>query len=223
MDTRCLSVDDKHLNYSKEQSMFTKKLNACLFLFSLLFSITTYASTLDSLFRKPGDPVVGNRNAKVTIVEFFDYQCSHCVNMAPVISSILRSNSNLRVVFKEFPIRGPQSELAASAALAANKQGKYYVFSHALLNTNQSLNEKNILEIAKSVGLNTVQLKKDMNSASVKAQLQANYNLARTLGINGTPAFIIGRTNATSNKDVSFVLGEMSASELQSAINKATA
>ncbi len=68
---------------------------------------------VQSLFRNAKDPIAGNPNGTVTIVEFFDYQCSHCVDMAPVLMEAIKTAPNLRIVFKEFPIRGPMSEFAS--------------------------------------------------------------------------------------------------------------
>jgi protein-disulfide isomerase len=90
------------------------------------------AAYADPLFHQENDPIGGNPNGKVTIVEFFDYQCPHCVDMAPIIDSIVKANPDVRVVYKEFPVRGPLSKLAASAALAANQQGKYTAFINIL-------------------------------------------------------------------------------------------
>ncbi len=203
--------------------MLRKQMKSFLLSLGLFFSLSLVAQAdpVNDLFRQANDPVAGNPKGKVTVVEFFDYQCSHCVNMASIMASVIKANPGVRIVFKEFPIRGPMSEYASLAALAANKQGKYYPFSHALLTTNLSLSESNVLDIAKSVGLDTKKLEKDMKSSSVKNQLQANLNLARDLNINGTPVFFIGKTDAKNSQDVNYVLGEMSRSELQDAINKA--
>ncbi|MBX3708248.1 MAG: DsbA family protein [Gammaproteobacteria bacterium] len=202
--------------------MLKKSIKYVLLAFSLLIAFSVNAEAVNTLLHNPGDPIAGNPKGKVTVVEFFDYQCSHCMNMAPVIKTIIKTNPNVRIVYKDFPIRGPMSLYAARAALAANKQGKYYNFNHAMLITRLPLNEDNILDIAKSVGLNVTQLKKDMNSHRVNKILQTNYDLARTLNLNGTPAFFISKSNAKSSKDLNFVLGEMSSSELQDAINKAS-
>ena len=102
----------------------------------------------NALFKQNNDPGVGNPNGKVTVVEFFDYQCSHCIDMAPVIDSMIKSNPDVRLVLKEFPIRGPMSQFAARAALAANKQGKYYELHNALLTAQQPLTEASVFEIS---------------------------------------------------------------------------
>lgn len=201
--------------------MFAKQIKSVAFAFGLLLSFAANAGTVDTLMHHNGDPVGGDPNGKVTVVEFFDYQCSHCANMAPTMANIIKANPNVRIVFKDFPIRGPMSELAAKAAIAANKQGKYLDFNHALFATGMSLSEDTIYEIAKSAGLNVTQLKKDMNSSATNDVLKTNMALASDLNINGTPAFYIGKTNAKDIKDLNFVLGEMSESELQDAINKA--
>ena len=187
-----------------------------------LFSLAVKAESVNALLHASNDPVAGNPKGKITVVEFFDYQCGHCMSMAPVIASIIKNNPNVRVVFKDFPIRGPVSEFAARAALAANKQGKYYEFNHALLTANQPLTEQSILEIAKSTGLNIKQLKKDMDSKAVENQLKANFNLALNLKLTGTPAFFISKTDAKDSSNINFILGEMSQSELQSAIDNAS-
>lgn len=141
--------------------------------------------------------------------------------MAPVISDIIKANPDVRIVFKEFPIRGPMSEVAARAALAANKQGKYYEFSHALLSSKDQLSEDNIYQIAKANGLDVDKLKKDMNDPTVKDQLQSNIKLAQDLKLFGTPALFIGKTNATGNGDVNYYPGQANTSQLQDLIDKA--
>lgn len=201
--------------------MFAKSVKFLFLAFGLLVSFAANAATVDNLLNHAGNPVGGNPNGKITVVEFFDYQCSHCANMASTIVNIVKANPDVRIVFKDFPIRGPMSDFAAKAAIAANKQGKYVALNHALLTTGLSLTDENIYNIAKEQGINVTQLKKDINSSSVASQLKSNQSLASELNINGTPAFFIGKSNAKSTSDLNFVLGEMSQSELQDAINKA--
>lgn len=194
-----------------------------LFLTALLsLASTAFADSVSSLFsRNGGDPIYGNPHGAVTVVEFFDYQCGHCVSMAPVMASVIKANPNVRFVFKELPIRGSVSQFAARAALAANQQGKYYQFNHALMSSTQPLDEENILKIAGRVGLNVAKLQKDMNSRGIYRTLNTNARLASDLQVSGTPAFFVGKTNANNLNEVQFFLGEMSQSELQTAINTA--
>ncbi|VVC76740.1 Disulfide bond formation protein D [Aquicella siphonis] len=180
----------------------------------------TASSFAKSLFHQANDPVAGNPDGKVTVVEFFDYQCPHCVDMAPVMSSIIKANPDLRVVFKDFPIRGPVSEFAARAALAANKQGKYDAFSHALLTSGQPLTQDSVLQTAKTIGLNVDKLKKDMEDQSIKDQLKANIKLAQDLKLFGTPALFIGKTNAKGSDTISYVPGSTDQKQLQSMIDQ---
>jgi len=170
------------------------------------------------LFNQTNDPIAGNPAGKVTVVEFFDYQCPHCVDMAPVMSEIIKSNPDVRVIYKEFPIRGPMSDFAARAALAANKQGKYVDFSHALLTADKPLTKEVVFGIAKDKGINVDQLQKDMSDASITSQLKSNMVLAQNLKLFGTPAFFIGKTSGGS---IEYVPGQLSQQELQKLIDKA--
>lgn len=177
-------------------------------------SAPTFANVL---FKQPSDPVVGNPNGKITIVEFFDYQCPHCVDMAPIMDAILKANPNLRVVYKEFPIRGPLSETASRAALAAHKQGKYHEFYSALMSANQPLTEAIIFQIAKAQGLDVDKLKTDMKDPSIDKQLKDNAKLAQDLKLLGTPAFFIGKSDATGN--ISYIPGQATQKQLQEIID----
>lgn len=183
------------------------------------YSLAAQADSLQNLFHQSSDPVAGNPKGKITIVEFFDYQCSHCIDMGPVMAAIVKENPDVRIVFKEFPIRGAASEFASRAALAANLQGKYKTFHHALLGATQPLSEDIILKTASNSGLNIEKLKKDMASNSITSQLDNNRRLAIALKLRGTPAFYIGKTDAKNSDEVKFVLGEMTQSQLQNEIN----
>ena len=123
----------------------SKKLLSLSFYLLALLSFAVKAQSANELLHQSHDPIAGNPKGNVTVVEFFDYQCSHCMSMAPVIAAIIQANPNVRVVFKDLPIRGAMSEFAARAALAANKQGKYYSLNHALLSANQPLTEDFVL------------------------------------------------------------------------------
>jgi protein-disulfide isomerase len=172
-----------------------------------------------ALFSQGTDPVAGNPNGKITIAEFFDYQCGHCIDMAPTVDAIIKANPDVRVVYKEFPIRGPVSEFAARAALAANKQGKYRELSHGIMAAKPPLTQEAVLAIAKNVGLNVDELKKDMADKTIDAQLKANMKLAQDLKLFGTPAFFVGKTDGNGN--INYIPGEMKQEQLQSLIDQA--
>src|SRR3954470_8005444 len=106
------------------------------------------------IFEDPNAPVVGNPQGDVTLVEFFDYRCPYCKQVAPAIESLLGEDKKLRIVYKEFPVLGPESVTASRAALAARKQGKYEALHRVLLDMKGQINDAAIFNAAKSVGLN---------------------------------------------------------------------
>lgn len=147
------------------------------------------------LFNNVDSPVIGNPKGSVTLVEFFDYQCSVCQRMAPVIKDLVKNNPNLRVVLKEWPIFGQTSANAAKAGLAAMKQNKFDALYEGLIVIQEGhLTDDKIMSIAKTAGLDTVQLEKDMNNPAFDKELKNNLRLAEALRLVGTPAFIIART-----------------------------
>jgi len=183
----------------------------------------TASSFANALFHANGDPVVGNANGSITLVEFFDYQCPHCIEVDGIMTSLISSNPNLRVVFKDFPIRGPASVFAAKASLAANMQGKYMVLHHALMQATQPLTNDMILSLAKANGLDMTKLQKDINSSAVDNQIQANMKLAQDLKLFGTPAFFVGSTDLNKDKSagsITYVPGAVDQKQLQDLINK---
>lgn len=175
-----------------------------------------------SLFNQAESPVIGNPKGNVTLIEFFDYQCSVCQNMAPIIDNLIKNNPNLRVVFKEWPIFGKTSAYAAKAALASVKQGKFAAFYNALITNQGHLTQEKILILAKTVNLNVEQLKKDIKNPAFDAELKHNLKLAEAMRLIGTPAFIIARTPNgvyTDNKTY-FVPGGAQEETLQELIKK---
>jgi len=168
--------------------------------------------------------VAGNPKGDVTLVEFFDYQCIHCKKMKPIISELIKKDSNLRVIYKELPIFGKSSEVASQVALAAAMQGKYQQMHDALLNLDKRLDDKLIMDTAKSLGLDMPKLEKDMNSATVKNALDENRKLAENMHLMGTPAFIVAATPAgklKADSDPAFIPGAASKDVLQGLIDKA--
>jgi protein-disulfide isomerase len=144
------------------------------------------------LLNDPDSPVSGNLEGDVTVVEFFDYRCGYCKHVAGTVTQLQQDDPNVRVVYKDYPILGEASELASRAALASKVQGKHLAFHEALLAFKEELNQDSILNIALEVGLDTAQLSKDMEAPRIHAMIERNRALARELGINGTPGFIIG-------------------------------
>jgi protein-disulfide isomerase len=146
----------------------------------------------DEVLRDPDSPVGGNPQGDVTLVEFFDYNCPYCKQVAPHMTKAEATDPKLRVVYKEFPILGPNSSFAAKAALAAHRQGKYVPFHRALMEVKGTVAESSVLEAAGRIGLDLVRLKADMADRAIQAAIDRNLALARALNINGTPGFVIG-------------------------------
>ena len=150
------------------------------------------AERRDELENDPDSFVGGNPEGDVTLVEFFDYRCPYCKRVFPTLTEVRKGDKNLRFVYKEFPILGPDSVTASKAAIASRMQGKYEQYHDALMASRGKLTETTIMQIAAEVGLDTDQLKSDMEAPEVNQIIARNYALAGALGINATPSFIIG-------------------------------
>lgn len=171
-------------------------------------------SNADQIFRDGTDFVAGNPKGTVTMVEFFDYNCGWCKKGFPEVLSLIEEDKDLKFVMKEFPIFGGDSDYAAQAAIAANKQGKYWALHVAMMGHEGKITKETVDELATAQGLDMAQLKKDMESPETAGILERNRALAQSLAINGTPAFII---------DDRLVPGYLPKAELASAINQVRA
>jgi protein-disulfide isomerase len=149
------------------------------------------ADNRSELLEAPHTPIGGDPEGDVTLVEFFDYRCAYCRRVVLSMQALLQEDRDLRVAFKDLPVLGPDSVLAARAALASRLQGGYVPFHFALMAADD-LSIEGIRAAAVSVGLDPDRLEKDMASAQVSAAIDAHYKLANALGIEGTPAFVIG-------------------------------
>jgi protein-disulfide isomerase len=147
----------------------------------------------DQIFNNPADPAVGNLQGDVTVVEFFDYRCPYCKRVTDSLAGLLKDDPNVKLVYKEYPILGPESVVAAKIALAAHRQGKYEQVHTAFMAHKGSFAEADLLELAASVGADPVKLAADMQDPAIHGQLQANDSLAAALGITGTPGFLFGK------------------------------
>ena len=146
-----------------------------------------------SLEHDPAD-YVANPNGKVTVTEFYDYRCPHCVNMAPTVLSIIHDNPNVRFVFKEFPIFGATSDKAAEGALLIKQRGGDYLGLYHDFMATKGLDEASIDQILQAHGVDAASLADPATQTKAQAHLSAVKQLAITLGIDGTPAFIVGDT-----------------------------
>lgn len=154
------------------------------------------AAVRDDLESDPRDVSIGPKDAKVTIVEFFDYNCGYCKRSTEWVRKIVDQHpDNVRVVFKELPIldrKTGTSRNAALAALAAGKQGKYPVMHFSLMNET-NLTKERVEMIAKKAGVDVAQMRKDMKDDALAEQLEDTMRLAGQVpALTGTPYFIIG-------------------------------
>ncbi len=152
-----------------------------------------YISTKwEELINDSADPIAGNPKGDVTIVEFFDYSCGYCKHVLPHILKILETDSNVKFVFKEFPILSANSDLAAKAALAVHmiNPDKYLDFHKALFNVKVT-SEASIVEVANNVGLDSKAVLDKIKAPEIQTILNNNRQFAFDAGIRGTPAFII--------------------------------
>lgn len=138
------------------------------------------------------DPFLGPKAAKVSVVEFFDYNCGYCRAAFPDLQATLKAHPDARLVIKDLPVLGPESVAVSRLALAARAQGKYAEYHVALMNTRARLDEAAALAIAKDLKLDVARLKADATGKAVNETIARNQELAETLGINGTPSFVIG-------------------------------
>ena len=159
------------------------------------------AENQDALVNNPADYSIGPADAPVTVVEFFDYRCGYCKRSADwAISLPEKYNNQVRVVFKEFPILSTESEKAALAAIAAGKQGKYVEMHMALmeLDNGSGFGPEQIDAAAESAGVDVARMRADMSSLDVQKTVADSKSLARTLGMTGTPNFIVGTDQVPS-------------------------
>ena len=145
----------------------------------------------DAIIADPEAQVFGNPNGDITLIEFFDYNCGFCRKTMPELKKLLAQDGNLRVVMREWPVLGPDSQIAARLALAARAQGKYEPFHWALMQSQGRVTQDSALKIASSIGLDTDKLLADMNSSSVEKHLSQSSQYAQTLDIRGTPAMLV--------------------------------
>jgi protein-disulfide isomerase len=149
-------------------------------------------SRAEQVFRDPASPVGGNPDGDVTLVEFFDYNCPYCRQVAGPMEAAEKGDPRLRIVYKEFPILGPNSVAVAKLALAAHRQGKYAAFHKALMQARGTADEASALRVAGEIGLDVERLKAEMQDAAIQTEIDRNLELARALRITGTPGFVIG-------------------------------
>lgn len=152
------------------------------------------SSLRNVLEKSDTSPVRGNPEGDVTLVEFFDYRCGYCKRVHTAVTDAVKSDGNVRLVYKEFPVLGPDSVFASRASLGVffAQPLKYPAFHDALMTVRGQLSQARVMSIAKDIGLKAEDVESAMKDPRVDEEIQRNIQLARNLGINGTPGFVIG-------------------------------
>lgn len=152
---------------------------------------------LPAILKQTAVPMLGPKDAPITIVEFYDYNCGFCKRSTDwVLTQLDHENQDVRVIFMDLPILtelSGSSGVAARASLAADKQGKFREFHQAMMKVSR-IEDDTIGKVAKKVGLDYAQLQKDMASDEVEALLRDNIRLAREAAIEATPGFYVNKT-----------------------------
>jgi protein-disulfide isomerase len=149
----------------------------------------------DELFNDKNSPTFSPSEADVEIVEFFDYQCGYCKKAHASVNDLLASDKKVKIIYKEYPILGETSFQISQVSIAVNiiDPSSYKKFHDAIMKSNVK-NQNDAINLAKSVGISADKLKKTLESEKDKIQkiLQSNATLGASIGINGTPGFVIG-------------------------------
>jgi protein-disulfide isomerase len=147
------------------------------------------------VLRDPDNPVFGNPNGDITIVEWFDFNCPYCRKIEPEMRQVVQDDGKIRLVLKDWPILGPVSVVAARMALACKYQGKYDKAHDAMIGVSSKLTETRIYELLAGAGVDVDRAKADLvtNTKAIDGMLARNNATAEGLGFRGTPSFIVGK------------------------------
>ena len=167
------------------------------------------------LTQSSGDPVAGNPNGRVTVVEFFDVRCPYCRRMLPTVAALLAQDHDIRLVYKDLPVLGPGSVIGARALLAAHKQGGYLKLRDALMTGTANITEDTVRDAAVKLGLDWNRLKTDMTAPDVLARIDRNLDISRRLEIQGTPAYIVGTRLTPGAVELADLQGVVAAARTQ--------
>lgn len=177
---------------------------------------TTSTQTVDtSRLVRSDDPVLGSTDAKVTIVEFGDFQCPACGALHPVLKQVKEANKDaaVRFVFRQFPLTQlhEHAQLAAEASLAAQEQGKFWEYHDQMYENQQNLTEDDLIKHAQAVGLDTAAFKQALDNGTYKDAVQQDVADGTALRVQGTPTIYINGVQYT---------GQYSVKDIQSVIDK---
>jgi protein-disulfide isomerase len=165
------------------------------------------------LFSAKHNMPFGNPNGDVTVVEFFDYNCGFCKRALGDLQKLVADDKNLRVIVKDFPVLGQGSVEAATVAVALKQQltpEKVWGFHQKLLSARGQVARQQALDAAKEAGADMARLQRDMESPAVRTAIEENIQVADSLGLTGTPSYIVGEE---------IVVGAVGFAELKSRVD----
>jgi protein-disulfide isomerase len=168
---------------------------------------------VEAILNDPEAPVAGNRDGDVTIVAFLDYNCPYCKKAAPDLARIVKEDGKIRLVYKDWPVIAETSVYAAQLALAATYQGAYERAHHALMAAKGRLSKAQIsAAIQGGAGIDMTRLQADLdaNGDKITALLRRNMAQADSLGLQGTPTYLVGpfRTSTLDYKGFKRVVAD---------------
>ena len=148
-----------------------------------------------SVLHDPDNPVFGNSNGDITIVEWFDFNCPYCRKIEPELRQVVQDDGKVKLVMKDWPILGPVSVTASRMALACKYQDKYDKAHDAMIGVSSKLTEPRVYELLAGAGVDVDRAKKDLatNAKAIDSMLARNNDTAEGLGFRGTPSFIVGK------------------------------
>lgn len=147
-----------------------------------------------ALYENPHSPVIGNKDTKIAIVEFFDYNCPACKMAFKGLDELIAKDKNVKVIFKEFPIFGPVSDTNSKIGLAVNKlaPGKYFDFHKKMMSYEGRADEAVALKFAAEAGIKEADIKAEIAKPEYDTIITQYRELGGKLGIQGTPSMVIG-------------------------------
>ena len=169
------------------------------------------AEIADKVVQPYPGAVLGNPNGTLTLVEFSDYACTYCRGSAADVEALVAANPDLKVVLREWPIIAPTSPEAARWGLAAAEQGKYAAFHRAMFAAGRT-DAPSIQAAARLAGLDLARARTVAADPKLEAELSANAEFARKLGITGTPSWVVGDQ---------LIVGAVGRAALETALEKA--
>jgi protein-disulfide isomerase len=162
------------------------------------------AVTAEAILNDPQAPVAGNPQGDITIVAFLDYNCPFCKQSAPALEKLVKADGKIRLVYKDWPILTAASMHGAQLALAAKYQGKYEAVHQALMGIpGRRISKEQMTEAAKASGVDVERLRHDLkqHAPEIVSLIQRNLDQADTLGLQGTPVFLVGPFKVASSLD----------------------